>query len=49
MKKPFRKFKNKFEKNKVWIVKNNRPEEYLGDPTIYYTDEEVERYSQSGG
>ena len=49
MKKPFRKFKNKFEKNKGWVVKNDRPEEYLGDPTIYYTNEEVERYSRSGG
>jgi len=29
--------------------KNDRPEEYLGSPTFYYTDEEVDRYARSGG
>ncbi len=33
----------------LWTVKNNRPEEYIIDPKIYYTDEEVENYSKSGG
>jgi cyclopropane fatty-acyl-phospholipid synthase-like methyltransferase len=32
-----------------WIVKNDRPEEYLQNPIDYYTDDEVERYSRSGG
>jgi len=41
--------KNKFLKNQGWVVKNDRPEEYLRDPFLYYTDEEVERYARSGG
>lgn len=41
--------KSKFKKDKGWTVKGNRPEEYLGDPSIYYTDEEVEKYARSGG
>lgn len=32
-----------------WVVKKDRPEEYLQSPIDYYTDEEVERYSRSGG
>lgn len=34
---------------KGWVVKNDRPEEYLKSPEIYYSDEEVEKYSRSGG
>lgn len=41
--------KEKSKKNKGWVVKNDRPEEYLGDPHFYYTDEEVEKYARSGG
>lgn len=41
--------KEKSKKDKGWIVKNDRPEEYLGNPHVYYTDEEVDRYSRSGG
>jgi len=41
--------KGRFKKNKGWVVKNDRPEEYLGSPTFYYTDEEVERYARSRG
>ena len=37
------------KKDKGWVVKNNRPEEDLGNPLLYYTDEEVEKYSRSGG
>jgi len=36
-------------KDKGWIVKNDRPEEYLVNPAFYYTDEEVESYARSGG
>jgi cyclopropane fatty-acyl-phospholipid synthase-like methyltransferase len=32
-----------------WVVKNVRPEEELGDPNLYYTDEVVEKYAKSGG
>jgi cyclopropane fatty-acyl-phospholipid synthase-like methyltransferase len=41
--------KRKLKKDKGWVVKNDRPEEYLGDPHFYYTDEEVEKYARSGG
>ncbi len=45
--------KEKFYKNKKrnngWVVKNDRPEEYLGNPYLYYTDDEVEKYARSGG
>lgn len=41
--------KGKHGGDKGWVVKNDRPEEYLGDPKIYYTDEEVKRYACSGG
>ncbi|MEM3405956.1 MAG: methyltransferase domain-containing protein [Candidatus Pacearchaeota archaeon] len=37
------------KKDKGWFVKNDRPEEYLGDPFLYYSDEEVEKYARSGG
>ena len=30
-------------------MKNDRPEEYLGDPYLYYTDDEVEQYANSNG
>lgn len=45
------KFKSKKElkKERGWIIKNIRPEEYLENPKLYYTDEEVEKYSKSGG
>ena len=41
--------KGNSKKDKGWVVKNNRPEEDLGNPLLYYTDEEVEKYSRSGG
>lgn len=41
--------KAKIKKNKGWVVKNVRPEEYLVDPHFYYTDEEVDKYARSGG
>jgi cyclopropane fatty-acyl-phospholipid synthase-like methyltransferase len=41
--------KRKSKKNEGWVVKNDRPEEYFGDPHFYYTDEEIERYARSGG
>ncbi|MBA7713810.1 hypothetical protein ES703_122820 [subsurface metagenome] len=41
--------KEKFKKDKGWVVKNDRPEEYLGDPHFHYTDDEVDKYSRSGG
>ncbi len=41
--------KGNSKKDKGWVVKNDRPEEYLGDPHFYYTDEEVEKYARSGG
>lgn len=37
------------KKGKGWVVKNERPEEYLADPYLYYTDDEVEKYARSGG
>lgn len=43
------KSKRRFEKNKGWIVKSDRPEEYLGNPFLYYTDDEVKKYFRSGG
>lgn len=45
----YQKRKGRFDKNDGWVVKNDRPEEYLGSPVIYYNDEEVERYARSGG
>jgi len=41
--------KKKLKKNRGWIVKNDRPEEYLGNPQFYYTDDEVNKYARSGG
>jgi cyclopropane fatty-acyl-phospholipid synthase-like methyltransferase len=41
--------KGNSKKDKGWVVKNDRPEEYLIDPHFYYTDEEVEKYARSGG
>lgn len=41
--------KRKFKKDKGWVVKNDRPEEYLGDPYFYYEDDEVDKYARSGG
>jgi len=35
------------KKNKGWTVKNQRPEELLGDPSLYYTEDEIERYARS--
>lgn len=34
---------------KSWVVKRERPDDYLRSPFEYYTDEEVERYVRSGG
>jgi cyclopropane fatty-acyl-phospholipid synthase-like methyltransferase len=39
--------KFKINKNKGWIVKNQRPEEFLLSPKFYYTDDEVEKYCKS--
>lgn len=39
----------RYKKDEGWKVKSERPEEYLGNPKIYYTDEEIEKYSHSGG
>jgi len=33
---------------KAWKVKIERPEEILGKPELFYTDEEVEKYAKSG-
>ena len=41
--------KTKLKKDKGWTVKNNRPEESLENPDIYYTDDEVNKYARSGG
>lgn len=41
--------KRQLKKDKGWVVKNDRPEEYLGNPFLYYTDDEVNKYSRSGG
>jgi cyclopropane fatty-acyl-phospholipid synthase-like methyltransferase len=41
--------KGKFKEYKEWVVKNERPEEYSGNPYSYYTDEEVDKYARSGG
>ena len=32
-----------------WNVKSERPEEYLQNPALYYTNEEVEKYARSSG
>lgn len=37
------------KRNMGWVVKADRPEEYLGSPKIYYSDDEVEKYAKSGG
>jgi len=42
-------WKNKKSNRMGWVVKNKRPEENLGSPEIYYTDEEVEKYARSSG
>ncbi len=38
--------KNK-KQHEGWTIKNSRPDEVIGNPLEYYTDEEVERYSRS--
>ncbi len=43
------KWGNRKKKLEGWVVKNDRPEEYLQGPQSYYTDEEVEKYARSGG
>lgn len=35
-------------KSKGWVVRGERPEETCGSPEIYYTDEEIKKYSSSG-
>jgi 18S rRNA (guanine1575-N7)-methyltransferase len=42
-------YNKKNKKQEGWIVKNIRPEEMLQDPFLYYTKDEVEKYSKSGG
>lgn len=37
----------KIKKFSGWVIKNSRPEEFLGDPRIFYTDDEAEKYSRS--
>lgn len=44
-----RRFRRSGNQASEWVVKSDRPEESLGDPKLYYTDEEVERYARSGG
>jgi trans-aconitate methyltransferase len=39
----------KKKKPEGWTIKNSRPDEIIGNPLKYYTDEEVEKYSRSGG
>ncbi len=36
-------------KPKPWRVRKERPEEYLGRPEFYYTEDEIKRYSGSTG
>lgn len=43
------KYYNKKKNDIGWKVKNNRPEEFLEKPEDYYTQEEIENYSNSGG
>lgn len=44
------KYNLKKQKHEIgWVVKNVRPEEELGDPNLYYSDEVVEKYCKSGG
>jgi cyclopropane fatty-acyl-phospholipid synthase-like methyltransferase len=44
------KYNTKKSKHEIgWVVKNVRPEEELGDPNLYYTDDVVEKYARSGG
>lgn len=38
----------KKKKQEGWTIKNSRPDEVIGDPLKYYTDEEVEKYARSG-
>lgn len=41
--------KNKDTKGKGWKISIDRPEEMYGEPSLYYTADEVERYARSGG
>ena len=43
------KHKDKFRAKKEWAVRIDRPEEIHGIPSLYYTDEEIEKYAKSGG
>jgi len=36
-------------KRKAWRVRKDRPEEYIGRPKFYYTEDEIKRYSSSSG
>lgn len=36
-------------KKSSWIIRTERPEEIFSEPEKYYTEEEIERYSRSGG
>jgi len=42
-------WKLKKKKQEGWVVKNIRPDEFLQDPFLYYTDDEVEKYARSSG
>ena len=45
-----KKKKNKIRRrNHGWVVSIDRPEEIYGDPSLYYTDEEIEKYARCGG
>lgn len=43
-----KKHKNRRRHHK-WVVSIDRPEEIYGDPSLYYTDEEIEKYARCGG
>ena len=37
------------DRKREWVVKIERPEEIYGNPELYYTEEEIEKYALSGG
>lgn len=47
--KKYRKKANKKDRDSGWKIKNQRPEEALISPEFYYSEEEIEKYSKSGG
>ena len=42
-------YNKKKKKDEGWVVKNTRPEDFLENPSLYYTEKEIEDYSHSGG